>query len=347
MRMKPKTNECELIVFGKGVGESILFRVTKDKWIVIDSFISNDTGKPVAIEYLESRNIDIEKIIGVICTHWDDDHIRGISNIIEMHTTPLPVVLPIVLKEDKVKEYAYFGSDNDIRKTTEFKKVLELKKEKRCTFCWAESDRNLFGKAISDSNIIFKALSPNDEQYEEFLKSLTLPKAGEKKIYSYSENSISVALFAKNHVDTFLFGGDLEISELGGWKDICDNYHESAKSHIFKIPHHGSKTAYYDGVWTDLVDNPIAIITRFNRSHLPKDDMIENIRKNSSKLYIVGPEPKNDRNIMLKKLKYAGMLKDALIIDNKYGYVRLHRDNNSVEWTAEIYGSVKELSVLK
>lgn len=345
MKMNLKTDTCELIVFGKGVGESILFRVTKDKWIVIDSFISNDTGKPVVIEYLERRKIDIEKIIGVICTHWDDDHIRGISNIIETHTTPLPIVLPIALKEDKVKEFVFLNSNNDIGKATEFINVLKLKKKKRCTFCWAESDRNLFGKALDDSNIIFKALSPNDEQYEEFLKSLTLPEAGERKLYSYSENSISVAVYAKNHVDSFLFGGDLEISKLGGWRDICDNYYVPAKSHIFKIPHHGSKTAYYDGVWTDLVDKPIAIITRFNRSHLPEDDMIIKIEKHSSKLYVVGPKPKRDRNIKRKSLKSGGMLKDAWIIDDKYGYVRLYRDNNNCEWSVEVYGSVKEYGV--
>ncbi len=342
-KMIPLVDTEEIVVFGKGVGESILFRVKEDKWIVFDSFIDNSSGNPVAIAYLENRQIDPERIIGIVCTHWDDDHIRGISDIISRHEKPLPVVLPIALKDNRVKQYVYFNSDKDIETTSEFIKVLNLKRLKKCSFYWATADRNLFGQEIDDNGITLKSLSPNDEQYEVFLNSIVLPEAGHvKKGYSSYENSISVAVYAKTHLDSFLFGGDLENSDIGGWEDICKNYHEPAKSHVFKVPHHGSSTAYYEGVWTSIVDRPIAIITRFNRAHLPKEDIIKKIGSRSSRIFVVGPEPKRDRELIKKAEKYGGTMKNVTILGDEYGYVRLYRENCNSDWCVETQGSVRE-----
>ena len=338
-------NEAEeLVVFGKGVGESILLRLKDEQWIVIDSFISPNSGKPVAVEYLETRGIDTENIIGIVCTHWDDDHIHGISDIISVHRRPLTVVLPIALKERRVKEYVYFNSDHDINTSSEFIKVLELRKQQRCAFCWAQSDRNLFGNVICDDQIVFKALSPNDEQYEEFLKYIVLPSEKcVKRGYSSYENSISVAVYVKTCTESFLLGGDLENSAIGGWEAVCNNYHESTKSHIFKVPHHGSESAYYEHIWTTLVDQPIAIITRFNRSHLPKDDMLQKIKAHACKVFVVGPTPKRDKLLMKSAVKYGGAINSVSILDYDYGYVRLYREQSNTNWCIETQGCVQEL----
>lgn len=70
----PEYNEYEVAVFGRGYGESIVLSCGNRDFIIVDSFINPDTGRPIALDYLDCMNIKYDRIKQVIITHWHDDH---------------------------------------------------------------------------------------------------------------------------------------------------------------------------------------------------------------------------------------------------------------------------------
>ena len=132
----------------------------------------------------------------------------------------------------------------------------------------------------------------------------------------------------------------MENSAVGGWKDICDNYNDLRKSSIFKVPHHGSVTAYYESVWTTLLDKPIALITRYNNSHLPRPEILQKVVNHSLRTFVVGPKARRDKKLMRMDEKAGGMIKEASIIDDRYGYVRLYKKSGVSNWFEETNGAV-------
>jgi len=333
----------EIIVFGKGYGESILIHINS-KWIVVDSFIEPKSRIPIALKYLFDEGYGVEDIVGIICTHWDNDHVLGISQIIEQHSNGLTVCLPIVYNDKRFTEYVSFNADRIIGTTSEFMKVLRLIKKKKVNRLYALSERHLFQKEIGDLEVCLKALSPNDNQYTEFLDSITLPQKGQSKHMPFEENKISVVTYIKTSVDSILLGGDMENS-LNGWDSICDIFNDS-KCHVFKVPHHGSQNGYNKKVWERMLDKPISIITRFNPQNLPTDEMVAKIAKESSAVYIVGTRPTKDRNTINRVKRYGdyGMIKSMLILDSDYGYVKLSKKTSDEQWEINTFGAVEVLN---
>lgn len=334
----------ELIVFGKGFGESILLRVG-DKWIIIDSFIEPESNLPIAVKYLEDNGFSAEDILGIICSHWDNDHVEGISQIINLCSKRLPVCFPIAFNDIRFTEYLNFNSDPTIDTTSEFLKVLNLSAQKKIESIYALSGRLLFEREINDSSVEVKALSPNDVQFAAFLDGITKPEKGQiKRKTVLDENKISMVTYVRTCLDSILLGGDMENSSLGGWDSICNSFIFDNKCHVFKIPHHGSQTGFNSRVWTSVVERPISIITRFNRSHLPTEEMIGQIMQESEAVYVIGPVPSKDRNTLkrVKRFEDSSPIRSMDMLDYKYGYVRLSKTSQDQDWSISTYGSVKK-----
>src|ERR1700690_1227142 len=80
----PLNNQIEICLFGKGFGECITIHLGNNYWVIIDSFLHPKTKKPIALEYFESLAVNTATQVRlVIVTHWHDDHIRGMSKIVE------------------------------------------------------------------------------------------------------------------------------------------------------------------------------------------------------------------------------------------------------------------------
>lgn len=76
--------EVTLIGTGGGYGESILVHLGFNNWIVIDSCVNPNTNESLPLWYLESIGVDVSKDVKlIICTHWHDDHIIGISTLLK------------------------------------------------------------------------------------------------------------------------------------------------------------------------------------------------------------------------------------------------------------------------
>jgi glyoxylase-like metal-dependent hydrolase (beta-lactamase superfamily II) len=83
-QIQPEINEFEIVLFGSGRGESILIHIGNNEWLIVDSCIDRETRLPCALKYLDSINVDAStQVIGVVITHWHDDHINGVSQIVK------------------------------------------------------------------------------------------------------------------------------------------------------------------------------------------------------------------------------------------------------------------------
>jgi glyoxylase-like metal-dependent hydrolase (beta-lactamase superfamily II) len=55
----------------------------RNDWAVVDSCVSRGSATPVAAEYLNALDGPGARVLMVIATHWHDDHVRGVSAILE------------------------------------------------------------------------------------------------------------------------------------------------------------------------------------------------------------------------------------------------------------------------
>ena len=92
-----RNGTIEVNVFGKGVGECVVIKTLTSKIIIIDSFINDETGNPIALDYLKAVDIPFSNIECMILTHFHDDHIKGVLNIMEETSyKPKLVINPFV-----------------------------------------------------------------------------------------------------------------------------------------------------------------------------------------------------------------------------------------------------------
>lgn len=343
MTTNKQFDKTEIIIFGKGYGESILIRVSESKYIMIDSFIDNESGKPIAVWYLETIGLNVDSIIGIVCTHWDDDHVKGISQIIKSSSKPVPIYTPLALSKKEVIDYLTYLKNED--KGSEFIEAIRYVKDKKCYFLYVVNDRSMFEKELSLVGVSLKALSPSDEQYQTFLENIIIPKAGEeKKFKQFGRNELSIVSYLECPNSISLFAGDFENSSTNDWTKLIDKYNYLKKCEIVKTPHHGSENGYHDGIYNSLSLLPISIITRFNRFDLPSDEILKKISSKSKETFVIGGKKITDKDQTRNLTKYlnSGIKKRMSINDLRVGFIKLTKDISSQTWDIEKYGSVEK-----
>ena len=73
----------EMVVFGPGIGESIVIHLGNNEWIIIDSCIFSGEDVPAPLLYLRHIGVDASSAVKrVLATHWHDDHIRGLGAVL-------------------------------------------------------------------------------------------------------------------------------------------------------------------------------------------------------------------------------------------------------------------------
>ena len=65
------------------MGECVLVHIGDGDWVVVDSCIDRRKQRPVALDYLTSLQVDVaSRVKLVVATHWHDDHIRGLADVL-------------------------------------------------------------------------------------------------------------------------------------------------------------------------------------------------------------------------------------------------------------------------
>ena len=283
----PSSDVVEVSLFGPGYGESIVIHIGDGEWIVVDSCVDVDNQtntQSSAVNYLRKIGVDLaEKVSNIIVTHWHDDHIGGLSEVVDCCKSA-DFCCSIAFRKrdflDFFSDYAEADPSPSVRSTKEIVSILEIlgRRNKQPKFLMTDSLVRKTSKGIK----VF-ALSPSNERVVSFLSRLRYEqsKLEEDRTYKVDmkPNDISVVLLIDLGDDAILLGADLEEMPGRGWSAIVDNSQsvKCTKSSVYKVAHHGSKTGEFTDIWKKLlVPTPFAILTPFTRGKpLPSEEDVE------------------------------------------------------------------------
>lgn len=342
---KYSEGSSEIVILGKGFGESIIIRSEIDDIIIIDSFLNPDTHRPIALDYLDKINVSYDKIKSIVITHWHQDHILGISDILCVCSDRIEVVLNPIIKNEKYFNYLNTKKIAGLSETSEFFKAINMIKDRKLKRKFVSIDKTIYNSTHDGIEVI--ALSPQDEEINSFIDNIISQKSVDEICLSApDDNLLSIVILIKLFDHYFLLGSDMEtcVDESSGWKAIVNNYlPKYSKSSFFKIPHHGSVTGNCEDVWLRLLnEKPLSVCTTYNkRKNLPTEEDKVRIVEKSCELYVAGEKNKLDTTINMEFKKYnldPGFEKIA----GNYGLVRLLFENNKTE--IETIGTVFKYS---
>lgn len=298
----PQSNiaEITLIGTGGGYGESIVIHIGDDNWIIVDSCIDPYDKYPLPLTYLHALGVNVrEKVKLVVCTHWHDDHIQGMSQVLsECESADFCMSrandlekfsLMISIDSNKFKYSPYQSS------TTECARCIDIIRARKKRWIHATKDRQLYG-FINGCSIF--SLSPSDYSQENFDKEISslIEEFGSPntKIVTESPNSKSVVLFLKLGNHRAILGADMEVGTNpdAGWLDILNRRGViDSQASLFKMPHHGSSNGYSSDLWVELLHrNPIAKLTPWSLgTKLPTYEMLQVFCSHTDSVYSTSP----------------------------------------------------------
>ncbi len=304
-------NDClEVSLFGPGFGECAVVHLQNGEWMIVDSHLG-ESGKPIAIEYFERLGVDyVNQVKLIVVTHWHDDHTKGISEIADKCANASICFSPILTSEQVANLVAAHYQQriiDSISNIGEFAKLLEVLKAKSkgpvAPHKLVSESVLLYG--VSHSQVQVFALSPSAASVIATKVALQkiLPKSGKmvKRYMKVHPNDASVVIAINIGSTVILLGGDLECMNVPsrGWVAAINAYPYTAKSSVFKVPHHGSKNAYHPSVWEELLTpTPIAMVAPYNRgsSPLPTKRDVAKLLKHTEHAYITTGQPSKGKS---------------------------------------------------
>ena len=315
-------------------------------WIVLDSF-GPPRGRPVALQYLDELGLDPARSVRlIVATHWHDDHMRGLGELVSRCPEAHFCCASALGSREFMSVAAALAKtglpDQGIR---EIHTVMTHLDRADAQPVWATASRRIH----RSSSCEVWSLSPHDEAYTSFLKSLA-PRPGigpEHGMHSLTPNQLSVALLLRfDGGASCLFGADLERR---GWTAVLrDDTRPRWKASVFKVPHHGSANAHPEGVWDELLEpEPTAILSpwRRGRGALPKTEDVARILARTPSAYATADATSGatQRDRWVKK-RLRGVKAYVTPESGPPGMIRLRR-SMAVEssWRVDLFGSACHL----
>ena len=291
-------------MFGAGIGECVVVHLGAGNWMVVDSCLNAAGDKPIVLEYLEGIGVDVASQVSLILiTHWHDDHIRGIAQILRYATSARfgcsaalnsKEFLTLVVADEDIKLVEHTSGASEF---ADVLKALDSRTSKPCRAGpdhWACDGLRLYSEA-NPCRVEVHALSPSSQTVTDTKGDIAglIPTAHQiiRRFHSTGPNDLSVVLLVSTAGLHLLLGADLERGgdRRRGWQAILGSaLRPRVTSSGYKVAHHGSKNADIDGIWDNLlVNNPCAVLTPFARGPkpLPSDDDVSRIKKKTNRLY--------------------------------------------------------------
>lgn len=374
----PGDNELEVSLFGPGYGEAIAVHIGKGQWFLVDSCEKSNPRKPASLDYLEKLGVDISNGVKmVVVTHWHDDHVRGISEIVRHCQSANVVISDAVHTEALQGMMAYYrllstSGNSGVEELSKILGILEERRGKGVRFNAperAKANQILFKQQIDvDGEKVLAeiwALSPSAAEVNHASLSLAdlIPTTGtrEKRIASPKYNHTSVALWCHIGEHRMLFGADVEAraDPTTGWTSILDDSRVLKKTSngtlvrlcpLFKVSHHGARSGHEQRVWEELlIEEPYAIMTPYNRggTYLPDDADIARITRITSKAYITTlPSTKRTkyRHPVVRDF-LRDFVEEIHNVEPGFGQIRLRCSigGPANAWKVELFGAASKL----
>ncbi len=360
MNTPPDDDEIEISIFGTGTGECLAIHIGYGRWILIDSCYLSKNKTPLHIEYIKSLGFDLTSSIKlIICSHWHDDHTKGLSGIYDL--IDVPIVVSIALKQQEFLRLAAIYQELNVPSSFtsgvyELSKIFESKEKNHSKkIVFAINNKRELIEITEGTNAVIEFLSPSDEDVIAAVKKIAelipVNKKCIKSLPAPINNDFCIATLINIVNDSVLFGADKECSNSNGkgWQFIYEKFKTLGlkKSSVFKIAHHGSENGDHECIWQGMLNgNPFAILTPFFRSKLPRETDIERIIKKTNNAYSTGPKTQNKSSFMpevIKVLRDFDMDKKISQINKDFGQVILRKKMTAQNWNVSTNGTAYKL----
>ncbi len=331
----------------------MLIHVGNHRWVVVDSCLDADL-QPVALSYLRNLGFDPANVVDlIVATHWHDDHIRGMSDVVEACGSAIFCCSSALSTKEFQVLAGTAESSSGTRMSSgvrEYVNTRALLFERGSTTRYAQADKLI----LSDGDFNVWSLSPADRDFDLFLQGITQMVEGSNghrgRLTTLKPNDTSVVLLIEIGEMAVLLGGDLERQ---GWLAILEGARQVTKAaSAFKVPHHGSEGAHDDRVWTEMLgDGTVAILTPWwnGGRHLPTRRGVERMLRFTDEVYITAepghPPPRASRSrdrMMERTLRESGSTIRSVAFTS--GIVRLRKNKvPSEHWRVERFGTARQL----
>lgn len=293
----PEPDQVEISIFGPGIGECIVVHGGDNEWMVVDSCIEGSS--PCALQYLQRIGVPADRIRTVVVTHWHDDHIRGVSEVLEAATAAsfhCSGALNTVEFKRLVKASRVAHIDAG---THEFERVAGILRSR------SSGRRASVGPEwVTERQLIWQgprikvwALSPSSATITLAHNEIgqLLATAGPKRnVVSQRANALAVVLRVDIGSSSVLLSSDLECSQnpTTGWTAVVAaanaiGHHMGIAT---KVAHHGSEGADDVAAWKALLHGDVlAVTTPFQSSGLPRDSDRARLKSRTRNAYFTAP----------------------------------------------------------
>ena len=370
----PKDDQLELSLFGPGFGEAIALHYGNQQWLLVDSCKDSRTDQPASIKYLRQLGIPLDSGVKMILiTHWHDDHVAGISEIVRACPSAT-IVASAAWRTDELTElmgyfrFHSYSGNSGIEEMREILDILEERKKRRVrlnVMNVAGENTILLRETMmidgSPVSVDFSALSPssNEVSYANlaFSKLIPVPGKREKRIATPKHNYTSVAMWCRIGTHRLLLGADVETraDPKTGWTNILDDSQvldrDLAKKllrtcPIFKVAHHGSKTGHDQRVWNEvLTGEPLVVMTPWNNAgqYLPTTEDLKRLSRLTPHAYITAPPARRRTKFKPSVVREIlnDLTEDTHIVEPSVGHIRLRCDIKQpfVDWDIALFDS--------
>ncbi|MGH6816458.1 MAG: MBL fold metallo-hydrolase [Hyphomicrobiaceae bacterium] len=361
-------DQIELTLFGPGFGECAVIHTGGHRWIVIDSCLSRVSAGPAALQYLSGLGLEPANcVVLIVATHWHDDHIRGVSALVRACPKATFCCSAALGREEFESMVLAFDGQRMLRGGSgvkEINTVFNILRERpdspprlasaSKTLLQIPADESGHGRSVRGV-----ALTPSDHEYILAIAAVgkLMPKVRQNQIRCPSErpNLMSVAVHIAVGETSMLLGADLEqhSDARRGWTAVlADTTLPKSRSVIFKVPHHGSQTAFSEEVWhTLLTQTPLAVTTPWvrSRTHLPAAEDIARILKQTPNAFIssrvaAGRSTVSRPPMVKRQLRDMGA--KIKRIEAQMGAVRMRNGGNANwnHWTVTLHNDAWQLT---
>jgi hypothetical protein len=315
----PRSDELELSLFGPGKGECVVVHLGHGDWMVVDSCSNEGGSKAIALDYFERLGVDVGRQVKlVVVSHWHDDHIRGISQVVREATSARFVCSGALQNVEFFTLVSAQEQTKLVQQTSgmaEFAEILEILDRRdggrfaRGPDFWAVEGLTLY-RATGPSGVEVHSLSPSaqtiTDAHGELARLIPTEGTETRRFPRPTPNKLSVVLLVKATDLHFLLGGDLEegVDERRGWRAVVGSQtRPPGRSSAYKVAHHGSENADHPDIWTRLViDDPYALLAPYagGRKPLPSPNDVQRIKSKTSQLFCTTPlnfQPPRRKNV--------------------------------------------------
>jgi hypothetical protein len=347
----PATDEIEVSLFGPGYGEAVAVHLGDGCWLLVDSCVDPESKGPASGTYLDRIGVDTCQVRAIVASHWHDDHVRGISQILARYSDA-EFAIPAVFSDREAAAFlsAYSGvsSSGLSRGTRELYDAIRS----RDVVHPALHRSIILDTTLCSRRVLVTAISPLPAAFAQFIAHVTQHRARLDEPIKHAPdlrpNTEAVALHIDFGEDAVLLGADLEESPGLGWSAVVADRWSGGRrpATAYKVAHHGSYTGDCQGIWTTLLrSEPVACLTPYTLAgrRLPTDSDKVRVKASTPHAYIssgASRRPEMDARI-LKRL--GDICRNITKADPAFGAIRLRKPMGAVSWSVELFGAAQAL----